>query len=250
VNMAVQPGRSASRTRSQRAARILLVGGDSSQRDQLEGVLASSGYRVAVADGAGQALASLDAEPPDLALVELDLPDLDGIELGRHIGVRSGCPLIILGDHDDPSKIVEGLDSGADDYVLRPFDIDVLLARVRAALRRRLVAAAQTTDQVLICGDVKIDTGARTVVIGDDAMPVAIVAGQFVLLAALARNQRRVMENAELSRVLWGFDGPDDPDRALRVAISKLRRSLGTGPQRPRLETHHRVGYRLVAPPR
>jgi len=185
---------------------------------------------------------------PDLALIDLGLPDLDGLELNRHVGLRHGCPRIILTADDREARIVEALDSGADDYVLKPYDSEVLLARVRAALRRRLAKDQPESGSVLACGDVTVDTAARTVFIGDDPTPVAIVARQFDLLAALVQNQGRVMTVVELSRVLWGFDLPDDSRQALRNAISKIRRSLGSGPRRPRLETDHSVGYRLVSP--
>jgi two-component system OmpR family response regulator len=101
---------------------------------------------------------------------------------------------------------------------------------------------------MLTCGDVVVDIAARTVLIGDDPTPAPIVARQFDLLVAFVRNEGRVMTVTDLSRVLWGFDVPDDYRQALRNAVSKLRRSLGSGPLRPRLETDHSVGYRLVGP--
>ncbi len=157
----------------------------------------------------------LDAERPDLALVDLGLPDLDGIELSRHIGLRIGCPRIILTADDRGERIVEGLDSGADDYVLKPYEPEVLLARVRAALRRQLAAQTPEPDPMLMCGDLVVDTAARSVFIGDDPTPAPIVARQFDLLVALVRNEGRVMTVTDL----------------------------------PRLETDHSVGYRLVGPP-
>ncbi|MEP1126324.1 MAG: response regulator transcription factor [Ilumatobacter sp.] len=227
---------------------ILLVEDDPGQRRALADILGRRGYRVAAAASAAEALGMLDAERPDLAMVDLGLPDLDGIELSRHIGLRAGCPRIILTADDRGERIVEGLDSGADDYVLKPYDPDVLLARVRAALRRQSMVATQDAEPMMTCGDVTVDTAARTVFIGDDPTPAPIVARQFDLLVALVRNEGRVLTVADLSRALWGFDVPDDYRQALRNAVSKLRRSLGTGARRPRLETDHSVGYRLVGP--
>jgi two-component system KDP operon response regulator KdpE len=244
------PGlRSPSPFLSRQAAAILLVEDDPAQRRALADILAARGYRVASAGSAAEALGMLDAERPDLALVDLGLPDLDGIELSRHIGLRIGCPRIILTADDRGERIVEGLDSGADDYVLKPYEPEVLLARVRAALRRQLAASTPEPDPMLTCGDLVVDTAARSVFIGDDPTPAPIVARQFDLLVALVRNEGRVMTVTDLSRVLWGFDVPDDYRQALRNAVSKLRRSLGSGPRRPRLETDHSVGYRLVGPP-
>ena len=212
-------------------------------------MLSARGYRVVAAGSGSDALGLIDAEPPDLALIDLGLPDMDGIELVRHIGLRTACPRIILTADDRASRIVEGLDSGADDYVFKPYDSEVLLARVRAALRRRLAAVHPGPDEPLTCGDVMVDVGARLVLIDGRSPAVPIVARQFDLLVALVRNEGRVMTTTDLSRVVWGFDVPDDYRQLLRNAVSKLRRSLGRGPLRPRLETDHSVGYRLVAPP-
>ena len=181
-----QPG-STSPSRERRAALILLFEQDGPPRDELVTILSGRGYRVTVADNVVDALRTIDIDPPDLALVDLDVPDVKGIGLGRHIGVRSGCPRIMLGG-DTPSEIVAGLDSGADDYIVKPYRIEVLLARIRAALRRQLVPLVNDVDELLTCGDVTIDTGARSVVFGTDAEPVPIGAGQFVLLVTLGRD--------------------------------------------------------------
>ncbi len=122
------------------------------------------------------------------------------------------------------------------------------MARVRAALRRRLATAQPEPEELLSCGDVSVDVAARVVLIGGRPSDPPIVARQFDLLAALVRNEGRVMTTTDLARVLWGFDVPDDFRQSLRNGISKLRRALGDGPLRPRLETDHSVGYRLVAP--
>jgi two-component system KDP operon response regulator KdpE len=215
----------------------------------LHHILGARGYRVTTAGSGADALELVDVEPPDLALIDLGLPDMDGLDLVRHLALRTSCPQIILTADDQPDRIVEGLDRGADDYVVKPYDSSVLLARVRAALRRRLATTQPDPVEILSCGDVKVDIAARSVLIGGAPPEPPIVARQFDLLAALMRNEGRVMTTTDLSRVLWGFDVPDDFRQSLRNAISKLRRSLGDGPLRPVLETDHSVGYRLVTPP-
>jgi len=217
-------------------------------RRSLTDILTARGYRVLAAGSASDALLILDGEPTDLALIDLGLPDLDGIQLSRQIGLRADCPRIILTADDRRSRIVEGLDGGAVDYVLKPYDSEVLLARVRGALRLRLATIQPEPNDVMHCGDVTVDVAARQVFLGDDPAPAPIVARQFDLLATLVRHQGRVLTVAELSRILWGFDVPDDYRQALRTSIRKLRRALGAAPDRPRLETDHSVGYRLVPP--
>lgn len=233
---------------SRRPATILLVEDDLAQRRALYQILSARGYRVASAGSAAAALGLVESEPPDLALIDLGLPDMDGLELVRHIALRTTCPQIILTADDQPDRIVDCLDRGADDYVIKPYDSHVLLARVRAALRRRLATAVPDADELLSCGDVTVDTAARSVLIDGTTPDPPIVARQFDLLAALVRNEGRVMTTTDLARVLWGFDVPDDFRQSLRNAISKLRRGLGNGPQRPRIQTDHSVGYRLVGP--
>jgi two-component system, OmpR family, KDP operon response regulator KdpE len=248
VITAAQAHNSPSPFPSRRAATILVVEDDRAQLRSLGDILTARGYRVVAASSAGDALSLLDVETMDLALIDLGLPDLDGIELSRQIGLRADCPRIILTADDRGSRIVDGLDGGADDYVLKPYDSEVLLARVRGALRRRLATIQPEQSDVFRCGDVTVDVAARQVFLGDGGVPAPIVARQFDLLAALVRHEGRVLTVAELSRVLWGFDVPDDYRQALRTSISKLRRALGVGPDRPRLETDHSVGYRLVLP--
>ena len=143
-------------------------------------------------------------------------------------------------------RIIEVLDLGADDYVLKPFSMNQLLARVRVALRHRLATASLVEDQILVCGDVTIDTAAHQVII--DGHRVDLFPRQFDLLAALVRNEGRIMTYSTLGRVLWGLDSNQDHAALLRSTVSKLRRTLGVGPRRPTIETEHHVGYRLVNP--
>ena len=147
----------------------------------------------------------------------------------------------------DERRVVEALDSGADDYVTKPFSMPVLLARARVALRHRAVAAAVVDEQVLHAGDVTLDLNAYQLRI--DGEPVEIGTRQFELLAILVRNQDKVLTYAALDRALAsGRTGGFVERNPWRVSISKIRKVLGTGPRRPVIRTELRVGYRLVVP--
>ena len=207
-------------------------------------VLGAHGYRVEVAGTGAEGLQAVSSFEPDLVLLDLGLPDIDGIQLCRHVRNIARCPvLVVTADHVD-ARMVEALDLGADDYIVKPFNLDVLLARIRVALRHRSALAPLRGDDVLVCGDVQIDVGAHQVLVGD--VVVELSARPFALLTILLRNQGRVVGLPTLLRALESY-GTDDFN-AVRVLVSKLRKVLGTGPSRPTIETEVGVGYRMAAP--
>jgi two-component system KDP operon response regulator KdpE len=208
--------------------------------------LQARGHRVEEATTGARALEVATVLRPDVVLLDLGLPDIDGVVLCRHLRLQLSCPLIVVTADALEDRIIEVLDLGADDYVLKPFSMNQLLARVRVALRHRLATSSLIDDQVLECGDVTIDTAAHQVII--DGQPIDLFPRQFDLLTALARNEGRVMTYSTLTRVMWGLDANEEHLAPLRTAISKLRRSLGVGPRRPSIDTEHHVGYRLVIP--
>ena len=231
---------------SSSAARILLIEDEPDQRAALTAVLEARGHRVEVATNGVEGLDMAVACNPDVIFLDLGLPDIDGVTLCRHIRVRTSCPIIVVTADVLESRLIEVLDLGADDYILKPYRVDELLARLRVALRHRLALISATRDEVLRCGDVQIDTAARqTRVAGRD---LDLLPRQFDLLVALVRNEGKVMTYDVLTRVVWGLERPDEQRFALRTAISKLRSALGVGDDRPSIETEHHIGYRLVAP--
>jgi two-component system, OmpR family, KDP operon response regulator KdpE len=225
---------------------ILLVEDEPDQRAAITRALAALGHRVVEASTGAAALEMAAVLRPDVVLLDLGLPDVDGLVLCRHLRVQVSCPLVVVTADALEDRIVEVLDLGADDYVLKPFSMNQLLARVRVALRHRLATASLIEDQVLHCGDLTIDTAAHQVII--DGELIDLFPRQFDLLTALVRNEGRVMTYSMLGRVLWGLDSNEDHVAPLRTAISKLRKTLGVGPRRPSIDTEHHVGYRLVVP--
>lgn len=229
---------------------MLIVEDDRAQRHVLSAALEARGYRVHVAATGAEAVQVASAVETDLIVLDLGLPDVDGLTLVRHLRVLGECPVLVVTADADDERIVAALDLGAEDYVTKPFSLPVLLARMRVALRHRAAsAAAACDDTVLHAGDVDIDLRAYQLRIAGrdvDANP-----RQLALLAVLVRNQGRVLSYAALAR-LWGAAGEihfdDGNPNTWRVAVSKLRKTLGHGPARPQIETVINIGYRLVVP--
>jgi len=225
--------------------KVLLVEDTEAVRGALAKVLRAQGWRVATADTGMGALERVadSADPPDLVLLDLGLPDLDGIEVCRRIRGLSSVPIIAVTARGHDSARVMGLRSGADDYVVKPFSVDELLARIEAVMRR---SAGHALASTVVVGPMEIDLAARSVRI--DGTEVVLRRKEFDLLAALARREGRVVTREELLDDVWGL-APDDAGadagrRTLEVHVAALRSRLGA----PGLVVTVRgVGYRLAA---
>jgi two-component system KDP operon response regulator KdpE len=228
---------------------VLIVEDDRAQLRALSLMLARHGHRVLAATTGAEALRVVGAVPPDLIVLDLGLPDIDGLTLLRHLRVLQPCPIVVVTADFAEDRIVDALDRGASDYITKPFSVDVLMARMRAALRQGEVAALVLREEVLTAGDVALDMNSYRVRIGDDE--VDLHPRQFDLLALLIRYQGKVVTHSTIARA-WGIASElgDDPLNVnpWRVSISKIRKQLGVGPRRPVVETEHHVGYRLVVP--
>jgi two-component system, OmpR family, KDP operon response regulator KdpE len=216
------------------------------QQIALRMALEAQGYGVGVAATGVEALEMAGLTEPDLVLLDLGLPDLDGLEVLAALRRVTRCPVIVLTADSLDERIVQALDGGADDYILKPVSSDVLLARVRVSLRHAAAVAPLVETQTLDCGDVHVDLAAHQVTIGGD--PVELLPKQFDLLVMLMRNEGRLLTHTALIRVLWGSDPRHDEVYNLRTSVSKLRKVLGTGPHRPAVLTEKRAGYRFVPP--
>ncbi len=227
---------------------ILLVDDDALLRRSLAFNLERAGYRVVTAANAEDALAAARREVPDLVLLDIGLPGMDGLEALRCFRQELSSPVIFLTARRRELDQVVGLELGADDYVTKPFDIDVLLARIKAVLRRAgggSGAAVQAQPApVLVVGDWKIDPAAHTVMVGERLVDLS--PREFDLLVALAREQGRVAPIHELLTRVWGAEYAGEP-QVVYVHIRWLREKLEEDPQHPRhLLTVRGVGYRLV----
>ncbi len=220
---------------------ILVVDDDARLAASLRRALAYEGHAVEIAaDGPGALVAARD-RPPDLVVLDVMLPGLDGVEVCRRLREGSDVPILMLTARDAISDRVNGLDAGADDYLVKPFAYDELLARVRALLRRREPGGRE----ILRCADLVMDVSAHEVRRGDRA--VELTALQFNVLEHFLRHPRKVIERDQLLESVWGIDS-DAISNVVDVTIADLRARL-EAESRPRLlQTVRGVGYVLREP--
>jgi len=222
--------------------RILVVDDDSQITRVLTTVLASQGYAVRAAADGGAAHAIVSEWKPDLVLTDLGMPRMNGVDLCRRIRILSSAPIIVLSVKDAERAKVEALDSGADDYITKPFGTDELLARIRAALRRARPDGDADAEPFDI-GDFRIDVLARRVYVRGRS--VRLTPKEFDLFLYLARRPNRVIEHRRLLEAVWG-DMADEHPEYLRVFMGQLRKKLEPNPSTPRhLATEPWVGYRF-----
>lgn len=222
-------------------ARILVVDDDPAIAEMIGIVLEGEGFTPDFAADGQTALARFHAERPDLVLLDLMLPGIDGIEVCSRLRAESGVPIIMLTAKGEPADVVLGLESGADDYVVKPFNPKELVARIRTRLRPSLPA---TGDTVAI-GDLVIDVAGHEVRRGDERIPLTPL--EFQLLLALAAKPQQVFTREMLLEQVWGYHYKADT-RLVNVHVQRLRAKVEHDPDNPRIVTTVRgVGYRAGA---
>jgi DNA-binding response OmpR family regulator len=226
------------------AQHILLVDDDALLRRSLAFNLEQAGYRVSTAANAEDALAFARQDSPDLVLLDIGLPGMDGLDALRQFREQSGVPVIFLTARRRELDEALGLELGADDYVTKPFDLDVLLAHVKAVLRRSRRTAEPVKSQApLVVGDLTIDPNAHTVVVGGKSLDLP--PREFELLHTLALEAGHVVSAEHLLARVWGAEYEGEP-QVVYVHIRWLREKLEDDPQRPRrILTMRGVGYKL-----
>ena len=216
--------------------RVLVVEDDSEIADVLRRSLRQEGHEVRTAGDGVEALDAAEEFIPDLVVLDLGLPRLDGVEVCRRIRSESDVPILILTARSDTEDRVEGLDSGADDYLVKPFERSELLARIRALMRRRPPrGSAQLT-----VGDLRLNPDTHEVVRGERA--VELTGREFELLEYLMRNERLVVSRERLLEEVWGYD-PMALTNTIDVFVSNLRRKLEEGGEPRILHTKRGAGY-------
>jgi two-component system KDP operon response regulator KdpE len=224
------------------STRVLVVDDEPQILRALQTNLRGAGYDVVTAANAEDALAEAAMRPPDAVILDLVLPDGHGTEVARQLRRWSHAPILVLSAVGDEQEKVAALDAGADDYVTKPFGVDELLARLRAALRRAL----PLTDAVLEIGDLVVDLEARSVTRA--GRRVALTPHEFELLRYLAQNEGKLLTHRMILREVWGPLYGDE-SHYLHVYVSQLRRKIEDDPARPRyIVTEPGAGYRLVDP--
>ena len=223
---------------------ILLVDDDALLRRSLSFNLEQNGYRVSTAGNAEDALALAKRDRPDLILLDIGLPGMDGLDALKYIQDKLEVPVIFLTARRRELDEVLGLELGADDYLTKPFNLDVVLARIKAVLRRsRAKPSAEAEPEVLEVGDLMIDPGAHSVTIGGH--PLELTPREFDLLYTLAMEAGHVVSVDELLGRVWGAEFVGEP-QVVYVHIRWLREKLEDDPNHPRrIVTVRGVGYKL-----
>ncbi|SFJ63568.1 response regulator [Planctomicrobium piriforme] len=222
---------------------ILIVEDEQPIRRFLKASLSNEGYRVLEAENGQDGLRLAASQPPDLVILDLGLPDLDGQHVLKQLRDWFTGPVIVLSARDQETQKIQALDSGADDYVTKPFSIGELLARLRTALRHTNRGAAESS--VVTIGDLKVDLTARLVYRRETEVHLTPL--EYKLLVTMLKHAGKVLTHRFLLREVWG---PQDSreNHYLRVFVASLRRKLEDDPARPRyLLTEQGVGYRFAA---
>jgi two-component system response regulator RegX3 len=224
--------------------RVLVVDDEPALLDAVGYALRSEGFEVATAQDGEAALRVVGDEPFDVVVLDIMLPRLSGIEICRRVRDESDVPIILLSARDAEVDRVLGLESGADDYVTKPFSMAELLSRVRAVLRRRELDLRAGGGTVRRIGRLEIDPVRHTVLV--DGESVRLTPSEFKLLALLAGEPERVFSRREIMQHLWDSSYVGD-QRACDIHVSNLRRKLERDPAEPeQLVTVRGVGYKLV----
>lgn len=223
---------------------ILLVDDDALMRRGLAFNLEQAGYQVTSAANAEDALDIARRTPPDIVLLDIGLPGMDGLDALRHVKEEFGLPVIFLTARRRELDEIVGLELGADDYITKPFNVDVVLARLKAVLRRRETeTAVSPTQKIITIGDLTIDPKAHTVNIA--GREIDLTPREFDLLHALAQEPGRVQSIDDLLAQVWGAEFKGEP-QVVYVHIRWLRKKIETDPRNPtRIVTVHGVGYKF-----
>ena len=223
---------------------VLLVDDDALLRRSLAFNLQKAGFRTSTAANAEDALAMARQDPPDLIILDIGLPDMDGLDALRHLREQMDVPVIFLTARRRELDQALGLEMGADDYITKPFDLDVLLARIKAVLRRSQNTAAPPAEAAsLTVGDLTIDPTAHTTTLA--GKPVDLPPREFDLLHTLALEAGHVLSAEDLLARVWGAEYEGEP-QVVYVHIRWLREKLEKDPHHPgRIITVRGVGYKL-----
>jgi two-component system, OmpR family, KDP operon response regulator KdpE len=224
-------------------ATILIIDDEPQIRRVMRTTLTSHGYSVVEASSGEEALEKLRAERPDLIILDVNMPGISGLETCAEIRTSSDVPIIMLTIRNSERDKVQALDAGADDYVVKPFGVQELMARIRAALRR---SAPGDATPAFLTDDLKIDFDKRVVTVKNN--PVRLTPKEFELLRHLVANQGKTLAHRRLLQAVWGPDYGEETEY-LRVFINQLRKKIEPDPHKPRyILTEPWVGYRFDPP--
>ncbi|MFJ3232190.1 response regulator transcription factor [Streptomyces sp. NPDC086787] len=225
--------------------RILIVDDEPAVREALQRSLAFEGYDTEVAVDGADALEKTTAYRPDLVVLDVQMPRMDGLTAARRIrGTGETTPILMLTARDTVGDRVTGLDAGADDYLVKPFELDELFARIRALLRRSSYPSAEAggQDEILAFGDLRMDVTTREVTRG--GREVELTRTEFTLLEMFLAHPRQVLTREQILKAVWGFDF-EPSSNSLDVYVMYLRRKTEAGGEPRLVHTVRGVGYVL-----
>ena len=225
---------------------ILVVEDDAPIRNLITTTLKTQDYKYIAAATASEALQQATIHAPDVMLLDLGLPDLDGIEVIRRIRSWSAMPIIVISARSEDSDKIEALDSGADDYLTKPFSVEELLARLRVTQRRLLLIKTDTAQEspIFINGALKIDYAAGCAYL--DGTELHLTPIEYKLLCLLSKNVGKVLTHTYITQQIWGSSWENDI-ASLRVFMATLRKKLERGKDGQQyIQTHIGIGYRML----
>lgn len=221
---------------------VLVIDDEPQMQRLLTVALEANGYRVTIAGEGQQGVAAAAQKRFDVVLLDLGLPDISGIEVLKRLRGWTQTPVIVLTVHDSEAEKVESLDSGADDYVTKPFNTAELLARMRAAIRR--ANRGQSEEPIARFGDVEVDLANRRVTRAGQA--VKLTATEYIIVRMFVQHAGKVLTHQQILREVWGVEH-ETQTQYLRVYMARLREKLEANPADPTLfVTESGVGYRLM----
>lgn len=222
-------------------SRILVVEDDSAVRNLIVTTLDTNNYKYLTAPNGKTAVMEAASHNPDIILLDLGLPDMDGVEIIRKIRTWSDVPIIVISARSEDTDKIEALDSGADDYLTKPFSVDELLARIRVTQRR--ILAMQKTSSVFVNGDLTIDYAAGGVTMHQEEIHLTPI--EYKILCLLAKNVGKVLTHTYITHEIWGSSYENEIG-SLRVFMATLRKKLeGQSQKQQYIQTHIGIGYRM-----
>ena len=225
---------------------ILIVEDDSSVKNLMTTTLKAHDYKYIVAETGEDAIRQASTYNPDIILLDLGLPDIDGVDVIKKIRTWSNVPIIVISARSEDADKIEALDSGADDYLTKPFSVEELLARIRVTGRRLAVMMAngEANESVFINGKLKIDFAAGCAYLEDNELHLTPI--EYKLLCLLAQNIGKVLTHTFITQKVWGSSWDNDV-ASLRVFMATLRKKIESKPDSPQyIQTHIGVGYRMM----
>ncbi|MBQ7014253.1 MAG: response regulator transcription factor [Oscillospiraceae bacterium] len=222
-------------------SRILVVEDDSAVRNLIVTTLDTNNYKYLTAPNGKTAVMEAASHNPDIILLDLGLPDMDGVEIIRKIRTWSDVPIIVISARSEDTDKIEALDSGADDYLTKPFSVDELLARIRVTQRR--ILGMQKTSSVFVNGDLTIDYAAGNVTMHQEEIHLTPI--EYRILCLLAKNVGKVLTHTYITHEIWGSSYENEIG-SLRVFMATLRKKLEKQSQKQQyIQTHIGIGYRM-----